>query len=217
MQKRRADQIAEQLEELILVGRYADGDRLDEVRLAETFGVSRTPMREAFQRLAQSGLVEHVPNRGVFVRQPGLVELLEMFEVMAEMEAICGRLAARRISDAALSELDAANAKCRQAVQEGDPDAYYDENQRFHRLIYAQSGNAFLQQETMRLSRRLRPFRRQQLRLRGRLAQSMGEHEDIVAALRDGDAARAGELLREHVAVQGEKFHHLVASVKAAE
>ena len=85
MDKRRADSIAEALEQLIFDGTYADGMRLDEVQLAEQFNVSRTPIREAFQRLAQSGMVEAIPLRGVFVRQPGPVELLEMFEVMAKL------------------------------------------------------------------------------------------------------------------------------------
>ncbi|WP_138467180.1 GntR family transcriptional regulator [Poseidonocella sp. HB161398] len=216
MEPRRADIIAAELEERICDGTFADGERLDEVRLAEQFGVSRTPLREALQKLALSGLVEQLPRRGVFVRQPGPVELMEMFEVMAEMEAVCGRLAAGRISDAALAELDAANAMCRRAVTTQDADAYYLENERFHHIIYRESGNAFLAQETGALHRRLKPFRRMQLRLRGRLPQSMGEHEEIVAALRAGDGERAAADLRAHVAVQGEKFRFLMAQLKSA-
>ncbi len=216
MEQRRADNIAEQLEELIFTGMYRDGDRLDETRLAERFGVSRTPLREAFQRLALSGLVELIPRRGAFVRQPGPVELMEMFEVMAELEATCGRLAAMRISDAALEDLRDANAKCQAAVEAQDSDGYYSENERFHRIIYQQSGNRFLEQETAKLHKRLKPFRRQQLRFRGRMAQSMAEHEAIVDALERTDAEQAGQALRGHVAVQGEKFHNLMASLQSA-
>ena len=97
--------IAEELEGMILDGTFSDGQRLDEVQLAEQFNVSRTPLREALQRLALSGLVEQIPRRGVFVRQPGPVELVEMFEVMAELEAVCARLAASRITDQALADL----------------------------------------------------------------------------------------------------------------
>lgn len=216
MEQRRADNIAEQLEELIFTGMYRDGDRLDETRLAEQFGVSRTPLREAFQRLALSGLVELIPRRGAFVRQPGPVELMEMFEVMAELEATCGRLAAMRISDAALEDLRDANAKCQAAVEALDSDGYYAENERFHQIIYQQSGNRFLEQETAKLHKRLKPFRRQQLRLRGRMAQSMAEHEAIVEALEQASAEQAGQALRAHVAVQGEKFHNLMASLQSA-
>jgi DNA-binding GntR family transcriptional regulator len=216
METRRADTIAETLERLIFSGEFAGGDRLDEHRLASRFGVSRTPIREAFQRLALSGLVEAIPCRGVFVRQPGAVELLEMFEVMAEFEGVCGRLAATRITDDALARLNEANTLCRHAVEQSDTDAYYHENERFHHIIYRQSGNAFLETEATRLHRRLKPFRRMQLQLRGRLRQSMAEHEAIVQALTDADADEAAQALRGHVAVQGEKFHHLMASLKAA-
>lgn len=216
MGQRRADTIAEELEERIFDGTFSDGDRLDEVRLAQQFGVSRTPLREAFQRLALSGLVELIPRRGAFVRQPGPVELMEMFEVMAELEAVCGRLAGKRISDRSLAELNDANAKCQAALEARDSDAYYVENERFHRILYRESGNSFLEQEACKLHKRLKPFRRQQLRFRGRLAQSMAEHEAVVQALTNGDGEAAAAVLREHVAVQGEKFHTLMASLRSA-
>lgn len=216
MEKRHADIIAAELEERIFDGTFADGDRLDEVRLADHFGVSRTPLREAIQRLAKSGLVELIPRRGAFVRQPGPVELIEMFEVMAEFEAVCGRLAAKRISDAALADLRDANINCEAAVAAQDSDGYYAENERFHQIIYAESGNAFLAKETSNLHRRLKPFRRQQLKLRGRLAQSMAEHKAIVDALEQGQSDTAASALRDHVAIQGEKFYNLMSTLKKA-
>lgn len=216
MDGKRSDLIADELEGLILQGTFTDGARLDEVQLAERFSVSRTPVREALQRLALSGLVEQIPRRGVFVRQPGPVELLEMFEVMAELEAVAARLAATRITDAALKDLHAANVCCDAAVTDGNADAYYLENARFHAILYRQSGNRFLEQECLRLSRRLQPFRRMQLRLRGRLTQSLVEHKAIVVALEKGDGEQAAGAIRSHVAVQGEKFHHLMASFAQA-
>jgi DNA-binding GntR family transcriptional regulator len=216
MERKRADRIAEQIEEMIFDGTFADGDRLDETSLAERFGVSRTPLREAFQRLSVSGLVEQLPRRGAFVRQPGPVELMEMFEVMAELEASCARLAAIRITDDALMDLEATNTRCEEAAEAQDASLYYAENERFHTILYRQSGNGFLEQECLRLQRRLKPFRRMQLRLRGRLRQSLEEHRGIVEALTAGDGARAAEVARIHVAVQGEKFHHLLSSLKSA-
>lgn len=216
MERKRSDKIAEQLEGMILEGTFADGQRLDEVQLAEQFNVSRTPLREALQRLTVSGLVVQYPRRGVFVRQPGPVELVQMFEVMAELEAVCARLAATRITDDALEDLHQANANCQQAIDVQDSDGYYRENERFHAILYHESGNSFLEEECRRLHRRLTPFRRLQLRLRGRLRQSMAEHEAIVAALERGDPERASEAVRSHVAVQGEKFHLLMSSLKPA-
>jgi len=190
MSRRRADIIADALEELVFTGGFSDGDRLDEIRLARQFEVSRTPIREALGRLVASGLAEQIPRRGV--------------------------LAAQRITEAALQDLDAANARCDAAIAGGDTDGYYRENEQFHHMIYHQAGNAFLEREALRLHRRLKPFRRMQLRLRGRMAQSMAEHEAVVSALRAGDEQRAAEVLRGHVAIQGEKFHLLMSSLRDA-
>lgn len=216
MERKRSDVIADALEGLIFDGTFVDGDRLDEVQLASRFDVSRTPIREALLRLAQSGLVVQIPRRGVFVRQPGPVELIEMFEVMAELEAVSARLAASRISEKALADLHKANERCKLAVDAQDADGYYRENERFHAILYRQSGNGFLEQECLRLQRRLQPFRRVQLRVRGRMRQSMAEHEAIVSAIEEGDGDKAADAIRRHVSVQGEKFHHLVASLKPA-
>lgn len=216
MDIRRADIIADALEELVFSCTFQDGDRLDEIKLSKQFDVSRTPIREALQRLVNSGLAEQFPRRGVFVRQPGPVELMEMFETMAEVEAVCGRLAAMRISDAAIADLEAANQRCQKAIDQNDADLYYRENERFHHIIYAQSGNAFLEGEVLRLHKRLKPYRRIQLRLRGRMAQSMDEHIQVVDALKAGNTTLVAQVLRDHVAIQGEKFHHLMTSLRTA-
>jgi DNA-binding GntR family transcriptional regulator len=207
MSKRSADEIRETLEQRIVEGELKDGERLDEVSLAKRFGVSRTPLREALRMLAGSGLVELVPRRGAFVRHPGLVELLEMFEVMAELEAMCGRHAARRIGPGELAELSIAARACVDAMENEDTDAYYHRNEAFHQIIYQAAGNKFLSNEASRLQKRLRPFRRMQLRARGRMKQSMKEHSVILKALEVGDSDLAAATLRDHVAIQGEKFH----------
>ncbi|MBB5350207.1 DNA-binding GntR family transcriptional regulator [Haloferula luteola] len=209
MARRSADDIRQSLEEQIVEGQWKNGERLDEVQLAERFGVSRTPLREALRMLAGSGLIELIPRRGAFVRHPGVVELVEMFEVMAELEALCGRLAARRIGPGEMVKVSAAVAACEAALKTDDTDAYYLANERFHQAIYQAAGNDFLTSETIRLQKRLRPFRRMQLRAAGRLRQSMEEHAAIHQALQAHDSEAAADALRTHVAVQGEKFHLL--------
>ncbi len=214
MEIRRADKIAETLEQLVFSGEFADGERLDEHKLAEQFRVSRTPIREALQVLVSSGMAIQIPRRGVFVSQPGPVELMEMFETMAELEAACGRYAAVRSSEDVLSELVSANERGRAALAAQNYDLYYDENETFHQTIYRGAANAFLEKQAVRLQNRLKPYRKIQLRFRGRLDQSMSEHDAIVDAIQTGDAERAANTLRAHVAIQGEKFHQLIASLK---
>ena len=80
--------IRDSLEQRIVEGELGNGKRLDETELSSFYGVSRTPVREALQRLAESGLAEHLPRRGTFVRSPSLSQLVEMFEVMAELECM---------------------------------------------------------------------------------------------------------------------------------
>ncbi len=210
MTERTADRIRETLEQAILTGEFTDGARLDEVRLCTRFGVSRTPVREALHQLTASGLLEMKPRRGAFVRMPGFVEVVEMFEVMGELESMCGRLAANRISDAQLQAFSLACESCEEAEAAGDSDAYYRENETFHQVLYEASGNRFLQSQALQLQKRLQPFRRLQLRVRGRIRQSLDEHRQILKAVEDGDGEAAGLLLRQHVTVQGEKFFDLM-------
>ena len=204
--------IRDSLEQRIVEGELGNGKRLDETELSGFYGVSRTPVREALQRLAESGLAEHLPRRGTFVRSPSLSQLVEMFEVMAELECMAIRLAARRATSNDIDALEKDNETCRAAVAANDAKKYYEINARLHGRIYQMSGNSFLANEARRLHDRLRPFRRLQLRVRGRMEESMAEHDIILAALRDGDADRAMETMKKHITIVGVRFNDLVSS-----
>ena len=121
---RRSQQLREIIEERIATGLYAPGMRLDETDLANEFEVSRTPIREALMQLASSGLIDMRPRRGAIVAEISPQRLCEMFEVMAELEAMCGRMAARRMTEADRQELLEAHKACEEAHDRGDHDAY---------------------------------------------------------------------------------------------
>ncbi|MDY0056682.1 MAG: FCD domain-containing protein [Methyloversatilis sp.] len=140
--------------------------------------------------------------------------LCEMFDVMAELEAMCARLAARRITEDEIVGLRAAHQACEAARDADNPDAYYWLNEQFHRHIYMASHNGFLAEQAISLHRRLRPYRRLQLRVRNRMKVSYSEHQSIVDAIVAGDGERAAERIRGHIQVQGERFTDLVASVR---
>lgn len=211
---KRSEQLVDLIEERIATGIYSPGMRLDEANLAADFGVSRTPIREALIQLAATGLVEIRPRRGAIVAEIGPHRLCEMFEVMAELESMCGRLAARRITQAEQQELAAAHRACEEAQAAGDPDTYYRLNERFHHLIYAASHNGFLKEQAAALHRRLKTYRRLQLRVRDRMSTSLHEHAGIFDAIIAGDGELAAERLRAHIVVQGERFADLVASMQ---
>ncbi len=196
------------------MGDYLDGEKLNEVALADQFQVSRTPLREALQGLRATGLVELIPNRGAFVRRPSMTRLVEMFEMMGQLEAWCVSLATRRITGAQRIYLRQAARDCEAALAEGRHDAYYAANNRLHRTIYEASGNEFLAEETQRLLERLHPFRRRQLDVTGRLQQSMREHSAILDAMDLGDADRAAELMRGHINTLGDTYYQYINLVE---
>ena len=207
----RAEELRERIEEDVATGALPPGTRLDEAELATRFGVSRTPIREALFQLASVGILEIRPRRGAIVPELSLRQIVEMFEVMAELEAMCGRLAARRMSEPEHRELVRAHEACEAARNVEDSDGYYYQNEIFHHVIYAGSHNAFLAELVSQQHRRLRPYRRLQLRVRGRIANSYNEHKKVVEAILAGDSELSAESLRTHVLVQGERFADMVA------
>ena len=211
---RLSEQLREKIEESIITGVCCPGTRLDEVELAAFYGVSRTPTREALIQLEASGFIEKRPRKGWEVTSIPPSRLCEMFDVMAELEAMCGKLAARRSTETEQNRIKEAHQACLAAKQANDPAEYYNLNEEFHFAIYDASHNSFLIEQARSLHRRLRPYRRLQLRVRNRMYTSYDEHDAIVRAILDGDGAKACELIRTHVVVQGERFADLVASLE---
>ena len=209
----QTQRLRDELAEAVINGDLRPGEKIDPEALSEQYGCSRTPVREAIQQLHASGLLVVVPKRGTFVAELGVTELIERFEVMAELEAMAARLAARRVGPAEIAELNAALRACQSTAASGDADRYYYENEHFHHLIYRASRNGFLEEEARRLHDRLKPYRRLQLRMRNRLQRSQQEHAEVVAAIEAGDAEAAADALRRHVRVQGDRFTDFVASM----
>jgi len=211
--KNRSASLREEIEELIATGQLQPGHHLDETELAERFGVSRTPIREALIQLASMGIIEMRPRRGAHVATISPQQLVEMFEVMAEFEAMCGRMAARRMSKQEQADLKTAHEACKEARDAEDPDEYFYKNEVFHYLIYRGSHNDFLETQAINLHRRLRPYRRLQLRVRDRVANSYNEHDQVVQAILQGEAELTANLLRGHIMIQGQRFADLIASL----
>jgi len=200
------------IEEAIISGEYQPGDRLEELVLATQFGVSRTPVREALRQLHEAGVIEIKPRRGASVAVVSPQHLLNMFETMAGLEALAGRLAARRLDETGRAEILACHEACDAARKDG-PDAYYYENERFHLAIYKASANSFLEDQARSLHRRLKPYRRLQLRSLNRVEHSFHEHEQIVEAILSGNAEAAAQHLWDHVTIQADRFHDFFASI----
>jgi DNA-binding GntR family transcriptional regulator len=183
----------------ITSGHLKPGEEIDEQAVAERFGVSRTPVREALRDLAALGLVEIEPRRGVRVATLTADRLGEMFEVMAETEAMCARLATYRMTAVERLALQALHHKSLEAVERGDVDRYDEYNRDFHSAFYRGTHNTFLTDHVTALRLRLAPFRRAQFRSKQRLAQSHEEHDTLVRQVLRGDGDEVARLMRAHM------------------
>lgn len=199
------------LENAIIDGSYLPGDRIDPDRIAAEYHCSRTPVREALQALEISGLLVVQPKRGTYVAQLSVTELMERFEVMAEFEALCARLAARRANAEDLERIRLALSECETAADAGDSDRYYLVNAKFHQAIYQAAHNEFLKAESLRLQAVLQPYRRRQVQARGRIHRSLEEHLRIADRIAKGDAEGAAKAMADHVLIQGEGVIDLIA------
>lgn len=195
-----ADRLYAVLVDRILDGRLRPGDALNELALAEDFGVSRTPVREAVQRLAMAGLAERGLRRSFRVRRLPPAELGDLLEALCEIEAVCARLSAARMSEVERRELEICVGDGARAAADGDGDVYARLNVRFHQLLFDGARNDHLKEIAGQLRVRAAPYREAQFRQTDRIASSQEEHERILAAVlaRDPDAAQAA--MTRHVA-----------------
>lgn len=187
------------LEDDILGSALKPGDRLDEQALAKRFNVSRTPVREALRHLASSGLIEIRRNQGATVRTLTTTELIEMFQVMAELEGLCARLCARRMTSEELAVMRSQNELCEARARAGEHEGFFEANNIFHDTIYAGSQNAYLQGEARKLRNRINVYRRHITFQPRRMTRTVAEHWKIVEAIEAGEAEAAHRFMREHV------------------
>jgi DNA-binding GntR family transcriptional regulator len=151
--------ISERLAEEIIRGQLAPGTRLDEQSLATRFKVSRSPVRDALRQLAATRLVEYFPHRGFSVARLDPVDLDQMFEAAAELEALCARLCALRAGTTDRKRIEHIHQQAKQAVAGRETKIYAALNEDLHRTIYAGARNKTLEGLALNLRQRLAPFR----------------------------------------------------------
>jgi DNA-binding GntR family transcriptional regulator len=213
----RSDRVRRQIADQIISGALRPGQELDEKKLADAFNVSRTPVREALRQLAAASLVEWRPHQSAVVAKITASKMVEMFEVMAELEGFCGRLAARRMTPAEHAALLSIHKKFRPYVKARDREGYHALNKSFHEVIYTGAHNHYLKDQASALYDRLAPYRAYQLKRPDALRLASEEHEAIVDAIVAGDGDEAYRLLKDHVSLSNELFADLVAALSMAD
>ncbi len=205
-----------EIEQMILGGELAAGQRINEALLAERFGTSRGPVREALRALEECGLVRAERNRGVFVREVSIDEADEVYDVREALDELIGRRLAERISVAQLTELKRLLGDMDAATAEQNLARYHKLNLEFHDALVDFAGNRHLAATYRRLTKELLLFRLHGLEKGGGFAVSNAEHKAIVKAIASRDPARAGRALREHAADSRARMHKAAAAQSPA-
>ncbi|MEN3953052.1 GntR family transcriptional regulator [Iodidimonas sp. SYSU 1G8] len=198
------DDLIQRLIAEIVDRRLLPGVRLEEVTLAERFGVSRTPIRETLRQLETIGLVQRRPNRGVVVTAMPGERLAALFETLVELEASCARFAAARMPIKDKKRLREAHLRVLEVVPVDDRSGFEAVNGDLHQLIWAGALNDELVALVKTLRQRLAPYRQSRLAADGRLSASFEEHEAVVEAIISGDGDAAAEAMRVHLRSAGE-------------
>ena len=195
-----ADRVSRQLAEEIISGAIRPGQKLEEQALAEKFGVSRSPIRDALRQLGGTGLVEVKPNRSVTVVDLQVDQIHDMYEALGELESLCARFCALRMTVVERKQLETVHRDSEAAAKKRNKKRYAELNDRFHDMLHRGSHNETLQSLTDELRRRLAPFRRP-IFFHGtkRLTASWQEHDKVIDAILASDPDGAHEAMGAHL------------------
>ncbi|MGC7402861.1 GntR family transcriptional regulator [Pandoraea pneumonica] len=195
-----AARICRELTDEIIDGRLPPGRKLEEVVLAERFKASRTPIREALRELNARGLIELTPHKGGVVASISVDDLSDMLEAMCELDALCCRLSAQRMSAMQKKQLEMLHVQSKQCMDAGDEAGYLALNREFHQLLSAGTQNKTLMALIDSHRERLAPFRAAQSDVEERFTVSFDEHDKVVEAVLASDAEGAYNAMRSHTA-----------------
>jgi len=194
-----ADRVYETIEQMVIAGRLRPGYRLTEISLAAQLAVSRTPLRQALQRLVSRGWVQRLPNGAIAVVDVSVEEIEALYAVRAALEELLLRQAAKRMKAGDLEALRQVLTGQDRATKLGDPELVSTYGERFHRMLWGLSANPVGIQFLEHILQRTTRYRRLSFSEPYRFKEGSRQHWNVIAALADGDVARACRVLRDHV------------------
>ena len=194
------EDVADRLREQIFAKLLAPGSWLDEQSLAEQFGISRTPMREAIKVLASEGLVTIKMRRGAYVNEVARKDLEQIFTILSLLEGEAARETASKATEEELNQLDYWHHRLEKAAADRDIEQFFEINGKFHELIQEIAGNRWMNGVIADLRKVLKLHRKDSLTSTGRLQNSLIEHREILNALLKRDQAGAESAMRKHLA-----------------
>lgn len=191
--------VFETLREAIINATLRPGERLMEIQMAEEMGVSRTPVREAIRKLELEGFVVMVPRKGAYVAGISMKDIADVFEIRAAMEALAAGLAAERITEEELEDLERILVTIGECVKNNDLEKLIEVDTEFHDILFKASRNQRLVQIVSNLREQIQRFRTASLSTPGRMKYALEEHKKIVEAVSERNVELAQSLAREHI------------------
>lgn len=193
------DEVAERIRELVLSGELEPNSRVNELELAERFGISRTPLREAIKILATEGMLELLPNKGARVAAVNEAEIDEMLEVIAGLEANAARLLAKRITDAEIADIAELHEAMLEAYAKRDEAGYFTLNRQIHEAMMRAAKNATLAQLYSGLSSRIQRFRYAAHKTPEQWKRAIDEHEEMLQLMIGREGEKLAALMEAHI------------------
>ena len=190
------EEVAELLRQRIFSRELEPGSWIDELKIAEEYGISRTPLREALKVLAAEGLVTMKVRRGAYVTEVSEKDLADVYHLLSLLESDAGGVVAERASDEEIASLQTLHAELEAAV--GERDRFFAINEQFHMRVLELARNRWREQMVADLRKVMKLNRHNSLLKSGRIEESLAEHRAIVAALAQRDPALTVQRMREH-------------------
>ncbi|MGI5891891.1 MAG: GntR family transcriptional regulator [Bacillota bacterium] len=188
-----------QIENDIISGKYQFGDSLTEKELSEQMGVSRTPIREAFRQLELEGLVQSIPNKGVIVTGIAQQDIEDIYSIKIAVEGLASRLAAERITEKELADLEETVALMEFYVGKNDMHHVLQLDSRFHEIIFTASNNRPLMLMLTNFHNYVQRARNESLATPGRAKKTLQEHRLILEAIKERNPDKVEELTKNHI------------------
>ncbi len=202
--------VQEEIERLIMTGALLPGTRVNETELAQRFGTSRGPVREALRALEEVGLVRNEKNRGVFVREISIEEADEIYELREALEEVVGKRVAVRVTTEQIARMHGLVDAMEKAAENEQAEEYAGLNLQFHEMLLQLAASQKLSETYKRLVKELHLFRMRALTDGGGLHVSAPEHREIVNAIESKNPVMAGNALKAHVATSRARMHKAV-------
>ena len=188
------------LKKEIIKDSFKPGDKILEGKIAEQMGISRTPVREAIRELAAAGFVKMNPNQAIIVNDISIKVLREVLQIRGVLEGLAARLAVPLITEEKIKVLETCNENMKKLIGQSNIIAFGKESNKFHSVILEVCGNNRLVQIRENLADQIYKYRNISLHIPGRLESALIEHREIAEALKQGDADKADELSKTHIA-----------------